>query len=584
FGIPDIGGTPANVMAFGAPGPGAGYIAAVGGPNGGPSAKEKNIYTMIYDILWPAAVNSNWRTFVQVSPIENTDDAEFFVNTSGAIGVGNTGYYSNLPGGQWNRVVIVVDLTLSANPVRYYINGTFVGQGGTPGVDGRFGMPGAVNFFADNDGDNQPGYISSLQVRNVALTQLEVSALGGPKASGIPQVIDTSTLPPVIATQPVGVILSPGGNLSLSVSVSSSVPVTYQWFRNGVAIGGATSATLTINNALSTEAGNYTVEVTNANGSVTSNTAVVGIPTDINQDLVAHLRFDGDLNDASGGGVNGTAMGNIPFSAGRVGQAAGFSTSVANGRNYISLGAPASLNFGTTTDFTIGFWIKYSQRFSDPSVIGNKDWDSGGNQGWVFAPSGNGIKWNIADSSRVRRDSPGLGTLNNGEWHHYLATFDRGGFARTYIDGVLVNSVDISGMTQTVDTPAGLNVNIGEDGTGSYGDITDGSPGFPDAMIDDLGIWRRIITAAEAASIYQRGLGGNSLNTASGVTLGTMTSAVVSGGNSLQFDWRGQPGARLQRASDVVNGPWTDVPGSAGSSSIVVPLGTGNEYFRLILP
>ena len=51
---------------------------------------------------------------------------------------------------------------------------------------------------------------------------------------------------------------------------------TYQWYKNGVAISGATAASYRISDvALAASAGAYTVRVTNAAGSVTSNAAVV---------------------------------------------------------------------------------------------------------------------------------------------------------------------------------------------------------------------------------------------------------------------------------------------------------------------
>lgn len=586
LGIPDIDGTPANVMAFGAPGPRNGYLAATGAPNGGPTAKEKNVYTMIYDILWPAAVNANWRTFAQITPIENTDDAEFFVNTSGAIGVGNTGYHGNLAGGAWHRVVIAVDLTVSANPVRYYIDGTFVGQGGTPGIDGRFGLPGAVNFFADNDGDNRPGYISSLQVRNVALTQLEVAALGGPKASGIPLVIDTSTVKPVIASQPVGVFLSPGGNLTLSVAVQSSLPVTFQWYRNDQPVAGATSASLTINNALDSEAGSYRVDITNANGTTGSSVAMVGMATDINADLVVHLPFDSNLNDVSGRGNNASVgAGSTPLASGLIGQAVTVSTTVAGGRNYVTLGAPTDLNFGTATDFSVSFWINSPGRSSDPSFIGNKNWGSGSNPGWVLFADGNKLGMNIAPTRVDRGAAANDPTIVGTGWNHVTGVFDRDGLFTAYVNGVALGTANLATASRNVDTPVGLATNIGEDGTGTYNDINDGSPGFAQGtLIDDVGIWRRRLTASEVAAIHQGGRAGKSLDQVTGVTLGTLTSTPVSGGTALQFDWRGQPGARLQWTSDVVNGLWEDVPGSTGLSSIFVPIGTGKEFYRLILP
>ena len=46
---------------------------------------------------------------------------------------------------------------------------------------------------------------------------------------------------------------------------------TYQWKKDGVAIAGATQATLSLNNVLANQAGNYSVVITNSAGTVTSN-------------------------------------------------------------------------------------------------------------------------------------------------------------------------------------------------------------------------------------------------------------------------------------------------------------------------
>jgi membrane carboxypeptidase/penicillin-binding protein PbpC len=59
-------------------------------------------------------------------------------------------------------------------------------------------------------------------------------------------------------------------------AIVSGVGCSYQWYKNGVAISGATASTYRVSDvALAASAGSYTVKVTNAAGSVTSNVAVV---------------------------------------------------------------------------------------------------------------------------------------------------------------------------------------------------------------------------------------------------------------------------------------------------------------------
>lgn len=89
--------------------------------------------------------------------------------------------------------------------------------------------------------------------------------------------------PPVIRVQPSGVSRNPGSSFSLSVAATGANPMTYQWFKSGVAVSGATAATLTVDSASPSDSGNYTAVVTNAYGSDTSLTATVvvaaGIPS-----------------------------------------------------------------------------------------------------------------------------------------------------------------------------------------------------------------------------------------------------------------------------------------------------------------
>ena len=76
--------------------------------------------------------------------------------------------------------------------------------------------------------------------------------------------------PPVITTQPApNTTICPGNNVILSVIAESEVALSYQWYKNGTAIPGAT-----INTFPASEEGSYSVEVKGC-GSVTSNNAVV---------------------------------------------------------------------------------------------------------------------------------------------------------------------------------------------------------------------------------------------------------------------------------------------------------------------
>lgn len=84
---------------------------------------------------------------------------------------------------------------------------------------------------------------------------------------------------PVITTQPTSQTVTTGGGVVFNVAANNS-PTTYQWYNNGSAIAGATGSSYTISNVASTDAGNYSVVVGNASGSVTSSTVSLTVLAD----------------------------------------------------------------------------------------------------------------------------------------------------------------------------------------------------------------------------------------------------------------------------------------------------------------
>lgn len=73
-----------------------------------------------------------------------------------------------------------------------------------------------------------------------------------------------------VAAMPSSGTALPGGPVSFTVSAFGTVPMTYQWFKDGLEIPGATAATLLIAAAGTADSGQYTVVVTNALGTATS--------------------------------------------------------------------------------------------------------------------------------------------------------------------------------------------------------------------------------------------------------------------------------------------------------------------------
>ncbi|HEY2328812.1 MAG TPA: protease pro-enzyme activation domain-containing protein, partial [Verrucomicrobiae bacterium] len=89
--------------------------------------------------------------------------------------------------------------------------------------------------------------------------------------------------PPVIFTPPTNQTILSGSNAVFSASVGGSLPLTFQWQKNGAnlangaGISGATSNVLTLTAVATNSAGNYRLSVTNIFGGATSSAAVLAV-------------------------------------------------------------------------------------------------------------------------------------------------------------------------------------------------------------------------------------------------------------------------------------------------------------------
>ena len=80
---------------------------------------------------------------------------------------------------------------------------------------------------------------------------------------------------PTITVQPQGQTIGAGATLTLTVAALGSAPLSYQWIKDGGDISGATDSSLTFAPVAKSDAGTYSVRVSNPAGNVTSSQAVV---------------------------------------------------------------------------------------------------------------------------------------------------------------------------------------------------------------------------------------------------------------------------------------------------------------------
>jgi len=110
-----------------------------------------------------------------------------------------------------------------------------------------------------------------------------LTACGGGSDSSTTAAASTA---PSITSQPAAVSVSLGVAATLSVTATGD-ELTYQWYKAGTAITGATAATYTIAATVAADASTYYVIVTNSKGTVTSDTVALNI-TSLNPNIASY--------------------------------------------------------------------------------------------------------------------------------------------------------------------------------------------------------------------------------------------------------------------------------------------------------
>ncbi len=132
----------------------------------------------------------------------------------------------------------------------------------------------------DIDGATNSTYtIASVGTADAGTYSVVVANSQGSVTSTAASLTVNAAVPPIISSgYPFDATATQGGSVSFSLFLSSgSSPFTYQWFRNGAAISGATNSQLTFNPVALADAGKYSVTVSNVAGAVTSREATLTV-------------------------------------------------------------------------------------------------------------------------------------------------------------------------------------------------------------------------------------------------------------------------------------------------------------------
>jgi len=205
--------------------------------------------------------------------------------------------------------------------------------------------------------------------------------------------------------------------------------------------------------------------------------------------LVGWWPFNGNANDESGNGNNGTVNG-ATLTVDRFGNAnKAYNFDGVNDFIDYPSGANSSLNL--IGDFSICFWMKTNQGVSNRTIISFGDQlnnNSGGytigiNDGITQPPFGR-----LGYATQGQWNSSNI-IMNDDIWHFVTITL-QGSSIKLFID----NNLNSSNSNQFSVLSWNGNRRIG---AGNYAQI-----GFYEDLLDDIGIWNRALTQQEITDLY----------------------------------------------------------------------------------
>jgi len=238
--------------------------------------------------------------------------------------------------------------------------------------------------------------------------------------------------------------------------------------------------------------------------------------------LAAYYPLNGNVNDASGNGNNGTNYG-ATFTTNRFGTAN--SALLFNGTtSYVNFGNVSFLNGATQA--TWNFWINTKQTPSlGPSVVRKDD-------AWIPLQGGDDPieqTWRtplwFANGTQSYVVYGSLTNMTDGNWHMITATFNQSSF------GFFIDGTPITPVTQTYPLSTTLATSTNPF---TLGAAIDTGGEFFSGLLSDLSIYNRALSTNEVQELYQFESGAAQLVSASPVLLLNTSNLVVGGSYQIQ--------------------------------------------------
>jgi hypothetical protein len=525
---------------------------------------EAWVYPKAYGSGTQCEIVSKW--FGNVNQLSYTTSIEynglayFLVSSDGTTSTPDVDYtviftVNSVPLNQWSHFAATYD----GATLRIYLNGVLENQ--VAWTQGIFPGTAPLTIGAANLTSVFNGLIDEPAVYNRALSDAEIQGIYSAGSAG------KCGLPPVILTQPQSQTVVVGTSVNFSASAGGTPPLAYQWLLGGTNIPGATNTTLTLTNVQLSQAGTYSLQVTNTYGTTNSSDAVLTVdppppclvcPTGV----VAWWSGEGDASDQAGTN-NGTLRGGVTFAPGRVGQA--YSLNGTSG----SVLVPDASALRFTNAMTIEAWI-YPRSWGGTTREIVSKWFGNGNQLSYTTSIDTSGKANFIVSNDGHASASNVdymvvfstNTVPINQWSHFAATYD-GSSLKIYLNALLENQAPWTGGIFPGTAPLVIGANY-------FQSVFNG-------LIDEPTLYKRALSASEIQEIYSATISGKCglppsilvQPRSQTVTAGTNASfSVIAGGRQpLSYQWM-RNGAPLAGATNITLNVSNVQPSQGGSYSV----------------
>lgn len=222
--------------------------------------------------------------------------------------------------------------------------------------------------------------------------------------------------------------------------------------------------------------------------------------------LMAYYKFNEGtgttLTDQTSNAINGTltnSPGWVVSTANIASSGAGNCLSFDGTNDYVSVPSASQYAFGTSTDYTLEAWVKFSASQSNYTGIVVKGTTPAAWQGYQLLLYGNKIASEIKDGTNQVGIAEGLvGTtaLNDGNWHHLALVVTRSSTnAKLYVDGNQEASVTNAFLGNSVTNSS--NMLIGTERTNAL---------YLNGYIDEVRVWNVARTQTQLQTYRTQGL------------------------------------------------------------------------------